>query len=111
MLFTNQKIDVVNIPLKPMEKIHHESSPLFEENNVKETKQVCETLLKEAHQQKEILLKSIEEALKSTSMEDYYSKIGKIVEEIERLFSDEKNFANGRYYSYKQVLGNHIFHQ
>ena len=57
MLFTNQKIDVVNIPLKPMEKIHHESSPLFEENNVKETKQVCETLLKEAHQQKEILLK------------------------------------------------------
>ena len=29
---------------------------------------------------------------------------GKIIEEIEKLFSDEKNFKNGKYYIYKQVL-------
>ena len=34
---------------------------------------------------------------------------GKIVEEIERLFSDEKNFTNGRYYLYKQVLDAHDY--
>ncbi len=29
---------------------------------------------------------------------------GKIIQEIERLFSDEKNFMNGKYYLYKKVL-------
>lgn len=31
-------------------------------------------------------------------------KDGKIIEEIERIFSDENNFKNGRYYLYKRVL-------
>lgn len=71
MLFTNKKIDVVNIPLKQMEKIHNESSPLFEENNVKETKQVCENLLKEAHQQKENLLKETLEEIEQIKKAAY----------------------------------------
>ena len=31
-------------------------------------------------------------------------KDGKIIEEIERLFTDENNFKNGKYYIYKKVL-------
>lgn len=34
---------------------------------------------------------------------------GKIIEEIEKLFSDENNFENGRYYLYKKVLDAHDY--
>ena len=34
---------------------------------------------------------------------------GKIIEEIEKLFTDETNFKNGRYYVYKKVLNAHDY--
>lgn len=34
---------------------------------------------------------------------------GKIIEEIEKLFTDESNFSNGRYYIHKEVLNAHDY--
>lgn len=34
---------------------------------------------------------------------------GRIIEEIERLFSDPENFENGKYYLYKQILNAHDY--
>lgn len=36
-------------------------------------------------------------------------KDGRIIEEIEKLFTDESNFKNGRYYIYKKVLNAHDY--
>lgn len=36
-------------------------------------------------------------------------KDGRIVEEIEKLFTDESNFKRGRYYVYKQILNAHDY--
>lgn len=36
-------------------------------------------------------------------------KGGRIIEEIEKLFTDESNFKNGRYYIYKKVLNAHDY--
>ncbi len=76
MLFTNQSIDVVTIPLKPITKVQisSESSQSLKEMEpvgLTATKEQCEQLLIEAQQKKELILKEAEQEIEQIKKEAY----------------------------------------